>query len=164
MEPHLHHAATVAGDADHRAAFIDRVGGWFFDVDMRTSLERGDGLQRVPVVGRGNNGDFRFLLFEQLAVIFVNFGLIPAEIVHLVGGDFERVSINVAEGDDPDAIAFHRLLKYGLAPPTGADEGGAVFVVRVRAEQGQGREGHSCGGGRLKETAAVHDLVLPKLA
>ena len=159
VQADLHHAAAGACGVQHRAAFVDGVAGGLLDEDMRARLERGDGLQGVPMIRRGDDDDLGLLLLQQLAVIVVGLGLVAAQIVHLLGRHFAPAFVHVAEGDDFHASAFHRLLEDILAPPTGADERGAELLPRLGSAQQirRGGEGGSRrGGGELDELAALH--------
>ena len=99
VESDLDRASGILGGADHGTAFIDRVGGGFLDEDVGTGLEGGDGLEGVPVVRGGDDGDVRFFLVEEIAVVAVLFRGRIRDRLDIVRGLGELAGIHVAEGD-----------------------------------------------------------------
>src|SRR6185369_10127385 len=134
-----------------------------FDEEMRPGLDCRDGLQRVPVVWRSDDDDLWFLLFQKFTVGLVSPGLGAAEVVHLFNGDFEFTRVNVAQRDELHPPAGQRLLENVLAPPTATDQGGAMLVARLGAEQRHGVEGETGGGSGLERmtTGQLHIWFVP---
>src|SRR5205823_10290261 len=135
VQPYLNYASAVARRVEHGFALIDRIAGWLFDINMRACLDRSNRLQRVPVIGRCDDDNLRLLLLQQIAIILVSLGLIPAEIIYLVRRDFERMAIHITQRDSLDAAALHRFFEDVLAPPARTNKRRPVFLVLLRAEQ-----------------------------
>ena len=71
MQVHLHDPIVRARRLHHGAAFGDGVADGLLHVDVRARFARGDGNQRMPVVGRGDDDDFGFLFRQQLTIVLV---------------------------------------------------------------------------------------------
>ena len=127
----LHHALVLAGRGEHRLAFEHVDADRLLQIDVGAGLDGGDGVQRVPVVGRADEHDVEVLLLEHLAVVGVGrggFWLRP------LPGDLDRlgehVLVRIAEGDDLDRRDLHEPPQVALAVPAGADQADAAgFLV-----------------------------------
>ena len=156
VQADLHGAPGGARGGDHRAALVHRVTGGFFHEHMRAGFHGINALERVPMVGRRDDHHVGLFLRQQLAVIAIRLGLVAGQIGHLLGGDLERVAIDIRERDDFRAPAGHRFLENIFAPPTRADERGAQFFSRLGgAHQRRGAEGEAGGGGGMQKLAAA---------
>jgi len=74
--------ATVLTDAvvffysgNKLAAFKGVVRTGFLDVNVFAGLDRPDGLERVPMIGRGDGDGIDVFVFEELAKSTKDFGL-----------------------------------------------------------------------------------------
>jgi hypothetical protein len=157
MQADLDDAAAFARGFEHGAAFVDGVAGGLFDEDVRAGFDGVDGLQRVPMIGRGDDDDLWLFFFEKLLVMFVKLWRVAAEIFHLVRADLEAVAVNVAEGDDFAAAGGGGFAQNIFAPPTGADQRGFIFGWFLAENVRRLREKYS-GGGGFEKGAAFHFL------
>ena len=89
-----------AGGIDHRPAFADRVADRLLDVDVGAGLHGGDRVQRVPVVGRGDDADLGLFPVEQFAIVAVVLGAFAGELLDLGAGGVEQALVDIAQGDD----------------------------------------------------------------
>src|SRR5690606_22317232 len=65
----LHDAVIFAGGGDHGRAFDDVDAERFFQVEIGAGFHGGDGGQRVPVIGGGDDDDVGGAGGEHLTVI-----------------------------------------------------------------------------------------------
>jgi hypothetical protein len=111
----------------------------FFHIDVRAGLDSGDGDQWMPVVGGADDDDLRLFPFQELAVILVGFGLVAGFLLNPFECGMEEGVIDVAHRDDLAFAGGHGLAEDVHSPPTGADDGGAVFAGGgIGAEQWEG--------------------------
>ena len=99
-------------------------------------MDRGDRYQRVPVVGRSDNGDFGPFALQELAEIFIASGLRATKLFDVRGGGVELVRVHVARGDDRRRPRGHRRVQDVHAPPARADERDPE-LLRLLAEDGR---------------------------
>ena len=129
MRADLYDPASGAGSVDHCAAFHYGMADWFFHIDVRAGLDGCDGGQGMPVVGRGDDGDVRFLAFQEFSKVLVLFWFVAGELLHLLGSGVEDILIDITHSDH---FALAALSGYGgdvHAPPAATDEGGAGLFV-----------------------------------
>ena len=153
----LHHTVGGARGVYHRASLHNRVANRLLHVDMCAGLHRGDGNERVPVVGRGDNDDFRFLLVEQLPVVAVEIRFVSGLLLHARDRRQKVASVHFAQPDDLRSSRTHRFTKNVHPPPTRADKCDLVSLVRrILPPNQRGREnGRGTGkSGCFEETAA----------
>ena len=134
MQADLHDAPGFARGFEHRAAFIDRMAGRFFDEDVRAGFERVDGVQRVPMVRRGDDDDVRLFLFEQFAVILVGLGRIAGQSL-----TWSAATSRPLPSTSQSATIWQRFeaaasFKIFLPHQPRADQRGAVFRADSLAE------------------------------
>src|SRR5205807_9710632 len=87
-----HDRVVPAGGVDDGVSLIDRLGHWFFAVDV---LAGGGGVDRhlgVPVVRRGDAHDIDFLQVEDAAIILGDVGLVVVAEAALVGGKVQAAA------------------------------------------------------------------------
>ena len=155
MKADLDDSVGITAGPQHGLALVDRVAGRLFHEHVRPGFHRGNRLQRVPVVRGGDDHDLRLLAFEEFPVVLVGLGTIPAQVIHLVGSEFESVGVDIGEGNDLDPAAGHGLLEDVFAPPTGPNEGGPIFADGIRgSDKGRGGESGTGQGGAPDELAS----------
>ena len=129
-------------------------------VHVLARLAGPDGHQGVPVIGRGDRDRVDGLVLEQLAVVGVGLGRFLRPVLDVLGAGFQDLLVDIADGDQFDALLPGDLLDVVLAAPPQADRGYADRVV------GAGDYGLGCGcQGRAAhdKVSSVH-RVLPLLA
>ena len=154
MESHLDNAVAGLGGAQHGLAFGDGMAGGFFHKQMRARFQGGNGGQGVPVIGRGDNHNFRPQCRKHYLVVVERSRLVAVEVFHFVGGGLQRTAINVAEADDFATLGGYGFAHDVPAPPAAADERGAIAFCGVGAE-GKEREGNRGGGCCFQKLAAI---------
>ncbi len=130
----LHDAVGSARGTDHCAAFVDGMTDRLFDVNMCAHFNSGDHNQRVPVVRRADNDDFGFLFCQQFAVILIELWLIAGELGDFSGGRCDLIFIHVAHRNDLRFACRYRFAQDVHSPPARADQGGAVLLRFLRAD------------------------------
>ena len=168
---HLEDALVLPDRGDELFALGDGIGQRFFEVDVLARFGRGDGVGRMPEVGRDDEDAVEVLAGQELAEIAVGGDAlrgVPAglEGVDLLGqplGVLEAVGIGVADGPDPGAgfeAAVDELLHVGLALAADADAAELEGVARGRPGEDGRRDDRRSDGGRrrscLEEVSAVH--------
>jgi len=157
VRPDLDHPVVRARRPDHRPAFANGVRGGLLHVHVRPRLHGGDRGQRVPVVGGGDDDDFRPLAREQLAVIAVVAGGVAGEGPKPAAGGGERAGVDVAEADDLAGAAGDGLGEDVATPPAGADQGGAEAAARgITRAEGADRGRQARGEARVEKAAPLH--------
>ena len=124
----LHDALEAAGGGDHRLALEHVAADRLLHVDVGVRFHRGDGGQRVPVIGSADEHDIELVVLEHLAIIAVGarrlFRLLP------LGDDRGRVArlmlIDVANGKHFDRRDLNQAEQIVLAVPSGADQPDAM--------------------------------------
>ena len=109
VQTDLHDDTSLAGGLHHGLAFVDGVPCRFFDIDMRTRLACGNGLQCMPVVGSGDDDDFGLLFVEKFAVVLVELRVVAGEAVDRVTGVGGHVFMHIAQSANLDAARGQRL-------------------------------------------------------
>src|SRR6266567_1242059 len=122
MQAHLDGAVGFTSGLDHRFALENRVADGLFDIDVSARVDGSDRYQRVPMVGRGDNGDLGPLALQELAEIFIASGLRATKLLDVRGGGVELVRVHIAHSDDLSSPRGHRRVQDVHAPPTRADE------------------------------------------
>src|SRR6185369_2566902 len=114
---------------DELAAFEGIVRARFLDVDVFAGLTGPDGLERVPVIWRGDRDGIDVLVLEDLAEIGAGLRFGDAEFFHVGEALVEDVFVNVTEGDDLSLRNFGEAVNVIDAAAAGAADGHADFVV-----------------------------------
>ena len=159
----LDHAAGRPGRLDHRPAFADRVADRLLDVDVGPGLHRGDRLQRVPVVGRGDDDDLGLLLVEQLADSRRTSSAWRRSSfsTSAAAGSSKRRSTShrATTFDCPAAIASRRMF---MPHQPRADQGRLVDLVFPGRNDRRGGDREPCRrGGRQKTTSGESHASSP---
>jgi hypothetical protein len=156
VQSHLHDSPALARRPQHGTAFVHGVARGLLDEDMRTRFHGGNGLERVPMIRRGDEHDLRLLLLQQLAEVVIRLRLVAIQVGDLFSRNFAHVLMHVAQADDLDASAGDCFLENVFTPPAAADERGAEFLRRVGgADERSGGEHGAGEGGLLDEPATV---------
>src|SRR5450759_1713193 len=87
------------GGGGHGLAFFDGAAGGFFDIDMLAAFGCVHRLDRVPVIGGGNDHGVDVFAGDQFAVIAVRRGAGSS-----AGGLGQAAFVHVAQGDDLSLI------------------------------------------------------------
>src|SRR6056297_4355437 len=101
MKTDLNGSVVGAGGAQHRTAFTDRVARWLFDKDVCPFFDRGDGVECMPMIGRGDDRDVDFDLVQQLAEICKRLRFVSGQIGDFFSSNFQFVLINVTKSYTP---------------------------------------------------------------
>ncbi len=135
MRPDLHHSIGITCRLDHRGAFENGVTDRFLDIHMRSDFACLDHGQRVPVIGRRYNHDFRFLFLQQLPIVFVLLRRAAGHFLDFLGGRIDLVAINVTQPHHVDCARLNGRGQDVHAPPPRTNQRGAIFLLRVRPQQ-----------------------------
>ena len=114
----------VVRGGDELLAFEDVMRKGLLDVEVLAGLEGPDALDGVLVVRRGDGDGVDILIFEHLADVGVALG--AGDVLHALGDD---LGVDVAEGDDADALDLLELLDVFLTAAAEADDGDAEVTV-----------------------------------
>ena len=79
----LHDAVIFFHRAQQLLAFPDVVAHGLFAVNVLARLAAPDGLQRVPVIGRGNGDRVNGFVFQKLAQVDEGGGFLDPHLFHL---------------------------------------------------------------------------------
>src|SRR4051794_25155209 len=104
-----------------------------------------------------DDDDVRFFFCEKLFVMLVGLRSVTGKIRHLVRGNFEPITIDVAQAHELAPARGGRFFQNILAPPTATDECRTKFFIFALSEDVWG--GAEQGGGRsslLEKGASVH--------
>jgi hypothetical protein len=155
----LDHAAVFPGSGQNGFAFDHIHADRLLQVDVRTSLDRRDRVQRVPVIGRTDDHDIQVLLLQHLAVIGIAArrfaGFLP------LAGDFQRSGqhplVGVADRDDLDRRNLNQTPQVALAVPAGPDQADSTGTTmdQVQSVSPQGGKGQT-GRRGLQEMPSIH--------
>ena len=127
MGPDLDDPVRGACGVNHRPALHYRMADGLFNVNVGAGFNCGNGNQRMPVVRRGDNGNFRLFLVKQLTVVLVLFGFVAGKFFHLFGRRIQLLLVHVAHSDDFAPAGLHSFAGNVHAPPAAADKSGAIF-------------------------------------
>ena len=117
----------VVRGGDELLAFEDVMRKRLLDVEVLAGLERPDALDGVLVVRGGDGDGVDVLVFEHLSHVGVALG---ARVVLQALGD--DLGVDVAEGDDADALDLLELLDVFQTAAAEADDGDAEVTVGAR--------------------------------
>ncbi len=126
MRAHLDHAARLASHLHHLSPFVDRLRERLLAVDVLAGPAGHDRLQRVPVVGRGDQHRVDIRLIEDLAEVTVR-GRLAAEQLRV--GLLHRGLRDIAHGGDLTVGVLQEELHHLAAPIPGADHSQANALV-----------------------------------
>ena len=153
MQSHLDDAVGGLGGAQHGLALGDGMAGRFFHKQMRARFQGGNGGQGVPVIGRGDNHNFRPQCCQHFLVVVEQSRWIAVEVFHFAGSGLQGTAVNVAEADNFATFGGYGFSHDVSSPPAAADERGAIAFCGVGAE-GKKRE-RNRGGGCCQKLAAI---------
>ncbi len=138
VRPDLDDAVGGTGGVDHSPAFHNRMADGFFHIDVCAGLDRRYSTKRMPMVGRGHDGNIRLFLLQQFSIVFVLFWFFAGERFHFFSSRVEDAAIHVAHRDHFAPSALGRYAGDIHAPPAAADKGGAIlFVVACPQDVGK---------------------------
>jgi len=143
---HLEDALVLPDRGDELLALGDGIGQRLFEVDVLARFGRGDGVGRVPEVGRNDEDAVEVFAGQELAEIAVGGDALRGVLAGLEGVDLlgqplgilEAVGIGVADRPDPGAgfkAAVDELLHIGL--PLAADADAAELEGIARGRPGE---------------------------
>src|SRR5262249_4798902 len=115
-------------------------------------LAGGDGLDRVPVIGRGDNHSIDFFRIDQLAEVAERGG----SAFQLLRSAIQGGLIDVADRSHLDVVELQECVENLGAAVGDADETEANFFIGPVDANGR-RGGQGQGRGSGGECAAVHD-------
>ena len=143
----------VVRGGDELLAFEDVMREGLLDVEVLAGLEGPDALDGVQVVRRSDRDGVDFLIFEHLAHVGVTLG--AGVFLQALGDD---AGVDVAEGDDADALDALELLDVLVTTAAEADDGDAEVTVGASGlGVGLGAETRHGGsqGGVLNERTTI---------
>ena len=151
-------------DGAHQlAAFPRVVAHGLLNVNVLAGLAAPNGLQRVPVVGRGDGDRVDGLVFQKFAQVDEGGGLLDPHFFHLVHAAVHDVLIHVADGGDFHVRHLGILLDVRPSLSVQSDDGNAHAVVRPEnplrfgkeANPSESRQTGPGSSGRLDEIPAI---------
>ena len=164
VRSYLYHPPSIARRVDHGAAFGDGVSDRFLNIHVRAGLHGCDGNQRMPVIGCGDDGDFRLFRVEQFAEILVLFGLVTSFLDDSLHGRIQLPAIDVAHCHDLRLARPHGFAENVHSPPTGANQRRAIFLSRfwLVGDDSRRCQRHAAGKRRFQKRATLdgHDEAL----
>ena len=135
----------VVRSGDELLAFEDIMGKGLLDVEVLAGLEGPDALDGVQVVGGGDGDGVDVFIFEHLSHVGVTLG--AGVFLQALGDD---IGVDVAEGDDADALDLLELLDVLVTTAAEADDGDAKVTVGASGLgiglSAESRHGGSQGG------------------
>ena len=150
----LDDAVVFARGGNDLLRFEHVVGARLLDVDVLPCLARPDGLQRVPVVRRGDRHDVDVLALEHLAKVGVDRRLSQRprfEALHLVA---DVALVHVAERGDLHVFHPGPRAQVAPAPPSQARDANPDGVVRALHAANRCASRHH--GGAHQEMTSIH--------
>src|SRR5262245_48024072 len=152
----LDHAVVFARRLNHLEPFVYGARDWLLDVNVLVRLTGQHGLQRMPVVGRGDDHRVNVFAVEHSTKILVcldafEFGVIDRK-VHLRPED-------VAERDNLRVRISHKRLHQAAPLPSRTDHPDANAIIRaqdVRARRSRGAYGSDAS---LDEISAFDSVI-----
>ncbi len=96
MRADLDHTLRAPCRFHHSATFENGEGNRFLDIDILARCARVNGLDRVPVIGRGNHHGVDILALKYLAEIGIGVGFA----IQALMGFAERRSSHIAQSDN----------------------------------------------------------------
>ena len=118
----LHDALVLARGGEDGFALEDIHADGLLQIDIRAGFNGGDGLQRVPMVGRADEDDIELVFLEHLAVVAVGARRLLRFLP--LGGNLHRAGqhllVRIAKRDDLDGRHLQEAPEIALAIPTGS--------------------------------------------
>ncbi len=146
----LHNPVVLLDGAQQLPAFPPVVGERLFDVDVFARLAAPDGLQRMPVVGRGNGNRVNGFVLEQLAQVDEPRRPLDPHLLDFRQALVQDVLIHVAEGGQFHVLHVAVLLDVRPALPVQANHRNAHAIIGAKhplrmSQKGNAAQGcHSC--------------------
>ena len=127
----LHDLVVARRRLDHLAAFPHGVRRGLLDVDVLAGLQRPDGGERVPVVGRGDDDGVDVLVVEHAPQILDEARLEGGDVLQarVVDPLRRQVRVDVAERLDLDVLEPREAALQRVALAADADAGGDDAIV-----------------------------------
>ena len=144
MRAHLDHATGLAGDLHHLSPLVDRLRKWFLAVHVLAGPAGHDRLQRVPMIGRGDQHRVDVRLIEDLAEVAVH-GRLPAEQFGV--GLFHRGPRDVTDRGDLAVGLLHEELHHLAASISRADHSEPHAIVTRTSTRACRERSHAERGG-----------------
>jgi len=79
----LDHTIVLPGSLHHLASFINIIGNRLFYINVLAFLASPDGLQRMPMIRRGNGDRIDILVIEQPAEIHLRFRFVAGDLFQI---------------------------------------------------------------------------------
>ena len=122
--------AVIFFHGAHQLAALPRVvAHGLFNVNVLAGLAAPNGLQRVPVVGRGDGNRVDGLVFQKFAQVDESGGFLDPHLFHLAHAAIHDVLIHVADGGDFNVRHLGILLDVRPSLPVQSDHGNPHAVV-----------------------------------
>ena len=140
LQADLHHPVVLAGGGEHRLALDDVDADGLLAVDVGSGLAGRDHGQGMPVIGRGDQDEVKFLAGEHLPVVGIRAGLLARLLAGRghPGGFPQRPAVDVAQRNDVDRLHLDEAEEIDLAIPARADDAdlaGALRGARTRHQE-----------------------------
>ena len=156
----LHDAVVLAGGGQNRLALDHIHADRLLQIEVRIRLNRRDGRQRVPVIGRGDQHQFGLRLLQEVAVIAKGLGtllrLLPLR--HDLRSFAKHRLVDITQADNIHRRDLNQSQQVGLAIPTATNQrrprrSSFVRTEQMRRERGQSQPSKS----RLQKRATIHE-------
>ncbi len=124
LQPHLHRSLVLAGCRQHRLPFHDVVADRLLHIQIDTRLAGLDHRQAMPMVWRGNQGDFRLLLLEQLTIVSIGGRAFLGRLAlrHQFGCLGDHMLIHITQTNHFDRRHLDQMKEIRFTVPTGPNE------------------------------------------
>src|SRR5215475_5818135 len=126
LQADLHDALVPLSRLDHPAAFGDHERKRLLDVDILARLTGVNHLQRVPVVGRGDDHRVHVFHIQQLPIVLE----LSRAAADLLRGEIHVRLINVAYGDDLGVLVREETFQHLVAAIANRDAAETNAVIR----------------------------------
>ena len=149
---HLHYPIVLASRGNHRLPLGHVHADGLLNVHVGSGLDRGDGGQSMPVIGRAHDDDIQVLSRQHLPIIGERPRLLPGGLPgggHL-GGLGQHLPVHVAERDNLHGGNLDEPEEVTLAVPSRADQAHTfgLCLESTRAPARSAGEGQFRSGNR----------------
>jgi hypothetical protein len=108
---------------DDPATFADGMADRLFDIHIFTGLNRPDGAQRVPVIGRRDADDVDALVVQQIANVGDERGLALLPFRHFFHAFLTDFLVRVTDVEHLGVLAARKRANVTAAAPANTDDG-----------------------------------------
>ena len=160
---HLDDAVHFSRGCQHGLAFEDIHTDGFLHIDIGTGFQRGNQVERMPMIGRADQHNIEVPFLQHFPVIAVRARRLAGNLAggHQIGRVGQHPAVNVAERHDLNRGHLEEPEQITLAVPPAADQADAFFGTRnflgIIVEGTQGQAG--CAGD-FEKVAAIHFLIM----